>query len=61
VTAIVYSFNERSRRLHERLGFTLEGRLRRTAYTNGEHHDELYFGMMCEEFDAWDPKPHLYL
>ncbi len=49
-TAIVYSFNERSRRLHESLGFTLEGRLRRMVYTNGALHDELYFGLTREEF-----------
>lgn len=55
VTAIVYSFNGRSQRLHESLGFTLEGRLRRMAYTNGTLHDELYFGLTREEFDALYP------
>lgn len=55
VIAIVYSFNERSQRLHESLGFTLEGRLRRMVYTNGTLHDELYFGLTREEFDALHP------
>lgn len=41
-TVIVYAFNERSKQLHEGLGFRLEGRLRRTVYTNGRLHDELY-------------------
>jgi len=50
-TVIVYAFNERSQRLHESLGFTLEGRLRRMVYTNGQHYDELYFGLTREEFD----------
>src|SRR5437867_1682280 len=33
-TARVYSFNEPSMRLHERLGFQLEGRLRRMIYAD---------------------------
>ena len=37
-------------RLHERLGFTLEGRLRRMIYSNGQHHDLLYYGITAEEF-----------
>lgn len=51
-TAHVYSFNEASIRLHERLGFQLEGRLRRMYYTGGEFHDELVFGMTAAEFAA---------
>lgn len=49
-TAEVYSFNEASIRLHERLGFTLEGRLRRMVYTGGAFHDSLFYGITCEEF-----------
>jgi RimJ/RimL family protein N-acetyltransferase len=55
VTVIVYDFNERSRRLHEGLGFVLEGRLRRTVYTGGALHDELYFGLTREEFGGRYP------
>lgn len=51
-TAEVYSFNEASARLHERLGFMLEGRLRRMVYTNGEFHDSLFYGITHEEFRA---------
>jgi len=54
-TVIVYAFNERSQRLHESLGFALEGRLRGTVYTNGQHYDELYFGLTREEFDERAP------
>lgn len=54
---IVYAFNGRSQRLHEGLGFRLEGRLRRTAYTNGRLHDELYFGLTREEFAERNPAP----
>ncbi len=55
VTVLVYSFNERSMRLHQGLGFSFEGRLRRMVYTHGRHYDELYFGMTREEFDQQDP------
>lgn len=48
--AEVYSFNEASARLHERLGFMLEGRLRQTVYTGGEFHDSLFYGITSEEF-----------
>jgi RimJ/RimL family protein N-acetyltransferase len=59
VTVLVYSFNERSIRLHEQFGFTFEGRLRRMVYTNGRLYDELYFGITREEFDQTDPPPEL--
>lgn len=50
VFAGVYDFNEPSIGLHRRLGFQLEGRLRRKIYTGGSFHDELVFGMTAEEF-----------
>jgi RimJ/RimL family protein N-acetyltransferase len=52
VTASVYSGNRASIRLHERLGFQLEGRLRRMVFTRGQYQDELYYGMTLEEFRA---------
>jgi len=55
VTILIYSFNDRSIRFHERFGFIPEGRLRRVVYTHGTHYDELYFGLTTEEFDALDP------
>jgi RimJ/RimL family protein N-acetyltransferase len=51
VNAEVYSFNEPSMRLHERLGFTLEGRLRRTIFTRGQYFDALSYGLTDDEFD----------
>jgi RimJ/RimL family protein N-acetyltransferase len=48
--AHVYSFNEPSIRLHERLGFVREGQLRRMIYTNGRYFDDILFGMTAEEF-----------
>lgn len=47
----VFSFNEASMRLHEHLGFQLEGRLRRMIYTRGEYYDQLFYGMTVEEFN----------
>ncbi len=50
VTATVYANNPASIHLHEKLGFQLEGRVRRVIYTQGQYFDELYYGMTCEEF-----------
>jgi RimJ/RimL family protein N-acetyltransferase len=52
VTVAVYSFNEESARLHESLGFQLEGRIRRTVFTGAEHCDELVYGITAEEFSG---------
>ena len=51
-TAEVYGFNEASQKLHEALGFTLEGRLRRMIYSDGTFHDALVYGITREEFEA---------
>ncbi len=46
----VYAINEPSIRLHESLGFEVEGRIRRAVFTGGLHSDLLWFGMTVEEF-----------
>ena len=47
--------NEPMQRHAARLGCTLEGRLRRQFFTDGEHRDELIYGLLREEFDAlWE-------
>jgi RimJ/RimL family protein N-acetyltransferase len=51
VNATVYSFNEPSMRLHQRLGFQQEGCLRNMIYTDGQFHDELIFGLTVNEFN----------
>ncbi len=51
-TVSVYDFNEPSLRLHERLGFQVEGRLRRMIYTAGRFHNEIKLGITAEEFAA---------
>lgn len=50
VTTGVYTFNEPSLRLHERLGFACEGCLRRMVYTGGRYYDRVLFGLTAEEF-----------
>lgn len=52
----VFDFNESSTHLHERLGFVLEGRRRRSTYSGGEFHDMLLFGMTVEEFRELHPE-----
>jgi len=51
VNAGVFEFNENSIKLHERLGFELEGRLRQTKYTQGRYWDVLIYGMTRDEFN----------
>lgn len=46
----VMAINEPSQRLHEALGFQLEGRRRRTVFTHGEHSDMLEYGITVEKF-----------
>lgn len=52
----VFDFNQDSIRLHERLGFVLEGRRRRATYTGGEFHDLHLYGMTVEEFRDLHPE-----
>jgi RimJ/RimL family protein N-acetyltransferase len=57
VSVQIYSFNEPSIRLHERLGFQQEGRQRRMIYTQGHYFDVLLFGLTSDEFVAWKLQP----
>ena len=43
--------NEASMRMHSKLGFMEEGRIRRNGFFNGVYHDDVMFGMTREEFD----------
>lgn len=49
VNAMIYSFNDASIALHEKLGFMLEGKIRRNFYTRGSYFDTLIYGMTVEE------------
>ena len=46
----MYAFNEPSIKLHEKLEFMLEGRIRQAHFSSGSYHDELLYGMTAEEF-----------
>ncbi len=50
-TINVHADNLASIRLHEKLGFKLEGTLRRMTFSHGQYHDMLWFGMTREEFE----------
>jgi RimJ/RimL family protein N-acetyltransferase len=52
VTVDIHADNLPSIALHERLGFVLEGRLRRMVFSGGKHLDELHYGMTAEEFEG---------
>ncbi|MCO5217357.1 MAG: GNAT family N-acetyltransferase [Thermomicrobiales bacterium] len=43
-------------KLHEKLGFVLEGRKRRHGYSHGQFHDMLLFGMTDDEFRELHPE-----
>ena len=51
VTPHVFSFNEHSLKLHKKMGFVQEGRLRNMVFTQGKYYDEIYFGMTRDEFN----------
>lgn len=51
----VYETNAPSNALHQRLGFTLEGRQRRTVFRRGELCDLLLYGITVEEFQQLHP------
>lgn len=51
VNTTVYSFNNPSIRLHEKLGFMKEGQLRNIIFTKGAYYDGICFGMTREEFE----------
>jgi RimJ/RimL family protein N-acetyltransferase len=58
----VYDLNQASKGLHVRMGFTEEGRQRRTVFTRGGWWDLVWYGMTVEEFrtlhaDYWLPAP----
>lgn len=51
-TVHVYGFNRPSAKLHESMGFTLEGLLRRMMYTDGQYFDIMVYGITAEEWNV---------
>lgn len=50
IEANTFAKNASSTRLLEKLGFTLEGNLRQRVYFRGEYLDQLYYGLLKEEW-----------
>ena len=46
----VYDYNERAIRVYQKVGFEIEGRLRKNHYFNGRYHDTLVMGILSEEY-----------
>ncbi|WP_458205437.1 GNAT family N-acetyltransferase [Haladaptatus sp. NG-SE-30] len=51
VGADAFAHNEASRGLLESLGFTLEGRLRKEEYWDGQYRDRVVYGLLRSEWD----------
>lgn len=47
--------NDRSRRLHQRLGFMEEGRLREQLWSGEEYRDVVCYGILARDFDGTAP------
>lgn len=48
--ASVYSYNEPSNRLCQKIGLVVEGRRRNTVFTDGKFYDEILYGLTNDEF-----------
>lgn len=46
----VFSFNERAKKLYERIGFQYEGTFREALYRNGGWHDNINMSMLKQEY-----------
>jgi RimJ/RimL family protein N-acetyltransferase len=50
ISSYAFAFNERSIRLHRKIGFREEGRLRQATFKDGQYHDHVQFGILREEW-----------
>jgi RimJ/RimL family protein N-acetyltransferase len=50
IASSTLAFNERSIKLHKRVGFQEEGRLREAIFKNGHFHDLFVFGILRDEW-----------
>ena len=50
IYSAAWAFNERSIRLHLRVGFKEEGRLREHVFKNGRYHDRVELGLLRDEW-----------
>ena len=52
ISSSAWSFNERSIKMHLKVGFKEEGRRREAVYKNGVYHDEVTFGLLRQEWNS---------
>ena len=52
INSFAISFNERSLRLHLKVGFIEEGRQREGIFRNGAYHDHIVFGLLRKEWQT---------
>lgn len=52
ISSVAYSFNERSIRMHRKVGFTEEGRKREAVFKNGAYQDDVVFGILKKDWLA---------
>jgi len=50
ISSSVFSFNEHSIKMHQKIGFSLEGRRREVFFKNGDYCDEVMFGLLREDW-----------
>ena len=50
ISSAAVAFNERSIKLHRKLGFQEEGLLRQAMFKNGQYHDRVEFGILRDEW-----------
>lgn len=50
ITSFVYEFNDRSIKMHKKLGFQEEGRCRKEVFKNGQFWDKIIFGLLEKEW-----------
>ena len=50
ISSSAIAYNERSIKLHMKVGFREEGRVRQRMFKNGQYHDLLQFGILREEW-----------
>jgi RimJ/RimL family protein N-acetyltransferase len=52
ISSTAFAFNERSLKLHKKVGFKEEGRQREAIFKNGRYHDVVVFGLLREEWES---------
>ena len=53
---LVYAFNPRSARFHEKIGFVLYGRQSEAIFVSGKYHDVLRYELLAQQFNGLYPQ-----